>query len=158
MRAGSCGSSIAAHSDSAVWREPTSTVRARASPSRAAGRKRSGWGLTAYSSALPWTLTAYGTRSGSPRARISGPITRWLASAMSGHHALGDLRDGRDVAGHVVGDRRIVELGERPRLHALVAVGDVDGQDGPHVGAVGRHAAAVANRADAQRAAVISNT
>ena len=58
MRAGSSGSSIAAQSDSAVWREPTRTVRARASPSRAAGRKRSGCGLTAYSSALPWILTA----------------------------------------------------------------------------------------------------
>ena len=77
------GSSIAAHRLSAVWREPTSTARAGASPSRAYGRKRSGCGLTVYSSAEPWTLTAYGTPS-SARASTTGPITRWLASATSG--------------------------------------------------------------------------
>ena len=59
--------------------------RARcARPSRAAGRKR-GYGLTVYSSALPWILTAYGTPvPASARARISGPMTRWFASATSG--------------------------------------------------------------------------
>ncbi len=57
---------------------------APATPSRAYGRKRSGSGLTVYSSALPWTFTAYGTLPPSARARITGPITRWLASATSG--------------------------------------------------------------------------
>ncbi len=83
VRASRPGSSIAAHRLSAVWREPTSTARAGASPSRAYGRKRSGFGLTVYSSAEPWTLTAYGTPS-SARASTTGPITRWLASATSG--------------------------------------------------------------------------
>jgi hypothetical protein len=58
VRASSSGSSIAAHRLSPVWREPTSTARARARPSRAYGRKRSGFGFTVYSSAEPWTLTA----------------------------------------------------------------------------------------------------
>ncbi len=84
VRAGRPSSSIAAHRLSAVWREPTRTVRARSRPSRAAGRNRAGSRLTVYSSALPWTFTAYGTASPSPRARTSGPITRWLASATSG--------------------------------------------------------------------------
>ena len=57
VRAGSDGSSISAHRLSAVWREPTSTPRAPASPSTAKGLKR-GYGLTVYSSALPWILTA----------------------------------------------------------------------------------------------------
>ena len=83
VRASRPGSSIAAHRLSAVWREPTSTALAGASPSRAYGRKRSGCGLTVYSSAEPWTLTAYGTPS-SARASTAGPITRWLASATSG--------------------------------------------------------------------------
>ena len=82
VRPGSDGSSISAHSDSAVWREPTSTPRAPARPSTAYGRNR-GYGLTTYSSALPWIFTAYGT-SPSARARIAGPITRWFASATSG--------------------------------------------------------------------------
>ena len=79
----SAGSSISAHRLSAVWREPTSTPRAPARPSTAYGRKR-GYGLTVYSSALPWILTAYGTEPSSARARIAGPITRWFASATSG--------------------------------------------------------------------------
>ena len=82
VRPGSDGSSISVHRLSAVWREPTSTPRAPARPSTAYGRKR-GYGLTTYSSALPWIFTAYGTSS-SARARIAGPITRWLASATSG--------------------------------------------------------------------------
>src|SRR5207247_5079181 len=51
------GSPIVAHRLSAVWREPTSTPHARARPSTANGRNR-GNGLTTYSSALPWILTA----------------------------------------------------------------------------------------------------
>ena len=59
--------------------------RARAGESLAREpRKRSGCGLTVYSSALPWTFTAYGTSPASARARITGPITRWFASATSG--------------------------------------------------------------------------
>ena len=85
VRSGSAGSSIAAHRLSAVCREPTSTPEAPARPSRANGRKRGGSCLTTYSSALPWIFTAYGIPSGpSARARITGPITRWLASATSG--------------------------------------------------------------------------
>ena len=34
----------------------------------------------------------------SPRARISGPITRWLASATSGRARSATSRDGGDVA------------------------------------------------------------
>ena len=66
-----------------MWREPTRIPRAPARPSTAKGLKR-GYGLTVYSSALPWILTAYGTEPPSARARIAGPITRWLASATSG--------------------------------------------------------------------------
>ena len=107
------GSSIAAHRLSAVWREPTSMPRAPASPSRAYGRKR-GYGLTVYSSALPWILTAYGTPSAERRARGSaGPITRWLASATSGRAALGHLAHGGDVGVDVALDLGVVELGER---------------------------------------------
>ena len=57
VRASSVGSSTAAHRLSAVCREPTSTPRAAAMPSRAWGRNR-GCGFTVYSSALPWTFTA----------------------------------------------------------------------------------------------------
>src|SRR5205807_9130397 len=81
---GSDESESASHRLSAVWREPTSTLLARAIPARAYGRNL-GYGLTVYSSALPWILIAYGTPlSARARARISGPITRWLASATSG--------------------------------------------------------------------------
>ena len=63
-------------------------------PSSAYGRKRSGCGRTVYSSALPWIFTAYGAHR-RRRARITGPMTRWLASATSGvrHRAHGlDVR------------------------------------------------------------------
>ena len=51
-------SGIAAHRLSPVWREPTRMPRAPARAPRApTGRKR-GCGLTTYSSALPWILTA----------------------------------------------------------------------------------------------------
>ena len=66
-----------------MCREPTSTPPAPARPSAAYGRNRARCGLTVYSSALPWIFTAYGTPA-SARARIAGPITRWLASATSG--------------------------------------------------------------------------
>ena len=56
--ASSSGSPIAAHRLSAVWREPTST-RARARQPLAGVREEApGCGLTVYSSAEPWTLTA----------------------------------------------------------------------------------------------------
>ena len=58
VRASSPGSAIVSHRLSAVWREPTSTALAGARPSRARPTKRSGSGLTVYSSALPWTFTA----------------------------------------------------------------------------------------------------
>ena len=68
---GSAGSSIAAHRLSAVWREPTRTPRAPASPSRACGMNR-GWGLTTYSSAEPWILAAYGTSSPASARALRG--------------------------------------------------------------------------------------
>ena len=49
---------MTSHRLSAVCEEPTSTAEAPASPSRAQPRKRSAFGRTTYSSALPWTLTA----------------------------------------------------------------------------------------------------
>ncbi len=84
VRSRTVGSSIAAHKALAVWREPTRIPRAPSRPSRAYGMNR-GYGLTVYSSALPWILTAYGTPAcESARASTAGPITRWLASATSG--------------------------------------------------------------------------
>ena len=68
----------------AMCPEPTSSVAARAIPSRAAGTKRAGAGAIAYSRSEPWTFTAYGTSGGRPRAAASGPKTRWLTSARSG--------------------------------------------------------------------------
>ena len=57
VRSSRPGSASAAHRLSAVWWEPTSTPRAPRIPSIANGMKR-GYGLTVYSSALPWILTA----------------------------------------------------------------------------------------------------
>ena len=69
-------------------------------PSRAKGRKRSGSGFTVYSSAEPWTLAANPGRRRPPspaRARIAGPITRWLASAASAARPLRDIANRGDV-------------------------------------------------------------
>jgi hypothetical protein len=72
----------AAHRDSAVWRDPTSTQFAASMPSSAYGRKRCGWGLTVYSRAEPWILAAKDPMPA--RARMQGPMTRCPASAASG--------------------------------------------------------------------------
>ena len=135
------GSPSARHRLAAVWREPTSTAAAPARPSRAASRKRSGCGLTVYSSALPWTLTAYGTSLRRALARGSPAPSRdgWRAPAAGGP-ALDSSRDGRDVRGDVARDLEIAALGERARLDALVAVGDVHRQQAADVRAVDRAA------------------
>ena len=80
-----------------------------------------------------------------PRASTTGPITRWLASATSGRGALGDLAHRGDVALEVGVELGVGELGERARLDAVVAVGDVDGQQAAEVGAVDRRARGLAS-------------
>ena len=147
VRPGSDGSSISAHRLSAVWREPTSTPRAPARPSTAYGRKR-GYGLTVYSSALPWILTAYGTSAERP-----GEDRR------AHHEVVGqrdvrprprdDLAHGGDVGVQVALDLVVAELVERARLDALVAVGHVERQQAADVGPVdGRARAASARSLD----------
>ena len=56
---------------------------------------------------------------------MAGPITRWLASARSGSHALGDVAHRRHVGGDVGLQLLVGEIGEGSCLHAVVAVGDV---------------------------------
>ena len=85
---------------------------------------------------------------------MTGPITRWLASAISGRGARGDLAHGGDVGVDVGGDLGVGAVGERARLDALVAVGDVDGQQRADVGTVDGAASAPApSGSPAQRAA-----
>ncbi len=145
VRPGRSGSWSVSHSRSAVWREPTSTPRAPPMPRRAGSRKRSGCGATVYSSALPWILTAYGVR-GSARARISGPITRWLASATSGCTRSATSRTGAHVGLDVRLDLGVAQLREGTRLDPLVAVGDVDRQQACERRAVDRAAHRLASR------------
>ena len=140
VRRSSSGSSIAAHRLSAVWREPTSTPRARARPSRAYGRKR-GCGLTVYSSAEPWIFDGVGDVEPRQPAREHDRAHHEVVGERDVRpRALGDLADRGDVALQVGVELGVGELGERPGLDAVVAVGDVDGQQAADVGAVDRRA------------------
>ena len=65
-----------------------------------------------------------------------------------------DLRDGRDVALHVRGDLRLVEILERTRLDAVVAVGHVDRQQPADVRPVDRRPRRVAPDRQLELAAV----
>ena len=71
-----------------------------------------------------------------------------------GPRALRDLADGGDVALQVVVQLGVGELGERPGLDAVVAIGDVDRQQAADVRAVDRRADGLGARLDRQRAAV----
>ena len=90
----------------------------------------------------------------SARARISGPITRWLASATSGRARSTTSAHGGDVAVDVRGDLLVAEVRIRSRLDAVVAVGHVDGQQPADVGPVDGRARGVAPDPHVQRPAV----
>ena len=134
MRSVTVGSSISAHRLSAVCREPTRIPRARARPSAAYGLKR-GYGLTVYSSALPWIFTAYGV-SASARARIERAHHEVVGERDVRRDALGHLAHGGDVGVDVAVELGLGEIGERPRVDALVAIGHVQRQQPADVGPV----------------------
>ena len=71
-----------------------------------------------------------------------------------GPRAGDDVADGGHVGLDVGGDLGVAALGERAGRHALVAVGDVDGQEVADVGPPGRHAHRLAQDLDARRAAL----
>ena len=113
-----------------------------ARPREALARVRAGSagsGLTVYSSALPWTFTAYGTPS-----PARGPGRRAHHEVVGERdvrpHARGDLAHGGDVRVEVGVELLVGELRERLGLDALVAVGHVDRQQAADVGPVDRRA------------------
>ena len=123
-------------------------------PRRANGRKR-GYGLTVYSSALPWILTAYGT-SAERRGRGSpGPSRGGWPARRPGRHALDDLAHGGHVGVQVAVDLGVAEVVERRAPRCPRSVGDVDRQQAADVGPVDGRARRGAPRApDDQRAGV----
>jgi hypothetical protein len=71
-----------------------------------------------------------------------------------GAGALGDLADRGDVALQVGVELCVGEVGERARLDAVVAVGDVDGQQAAEIGTVDRRVRGLRPRGHPQRAVV----
>ena len=122
-----------------------------ASPSRAKGRKRSGWGLTVYSSALPVNLD--GVRHVGEGAREDrGAHDQMVGEREVRPHTRGHLAHGGDVRVEVAPELRFVALCERAGFDALVDVGHVHGQQATDIGPINRAARVRAEFADTQLA------
>ena len=120
----------------AVWREPTSTPRAPREPLARVRQEALRVALDGVLQRAAVDLDRVGhVRRPSARARIDRAHHEVVGERDVGPRALGDLAHGGDVARRgSASSSASVQLEERPRLEALVAVGDVDRQQAADVG------------------------